>query len=207
MRLFAGSSFVDFAQSLGTSDTLELSRNKEFTPPAEKTLISFLPPTKKPWSEDIKEEMFLLNGGKLYRLFDNNGFVNVDKIFPYDLHKPLPDTEQFLELFYLPIVTGLIRAFNVTDAKFIEKKTEFKRPPGRRFNGMPFSKIEMNFVELRGHGKSGEDHSAIDKHGVRFHFVRGHYMLPFQKTEKVWRQSHWRGDPTLGTVRKIYNAA
>jgi hypothetical protein len=60
-------------------------------------------------------------------------------------------------------------------------------------------------VSLRGHQTSkSNEHSMSDRSGCRFHFVRGHWMLPFGKTEKVWRKHHWRGDATLGISRKVY---
>lgn len=63
--------------------------------------------------------------------------------------------------------------------------------------------VLFNTVYFRGHRKNSKgEHSVLDISGCRWHYVREHIRPSTGKTVKLY----WRGDPSLGVVRKIYIA-
>lgn len=86
----------------------------------------------------------------------------------------------------------------------VEEKQERLGVPKFLRDSLP-NQVFFSSLYLRGHQQTAEgEHSVMDISGRRWHFVRAHWMTPHGKDEKVRRRAHWRGDPTLGVVRKIY---
>lgn len=213
-RLSLHPSLATLALDLGTKDEEELRRNPEYQPQTNLTWCEFdtaavVHPNGLP---NAKPEAFprfavCLNGSKYFvamTTFRNKAFVSyAGDLSTGEKFTGLMDTAYELNA-CLGLLAGVIRLFNVVPPHFIDKTDAKMRCYGRKFNGMPFSPVAFSSVSLRGYKKIGDEHTATDEHGMRFHFVRGHYMFAPTKNERVWRRSHWRGDPALGTTRSVH---
>lgn len=97
------------------------------------------------------------------------------------------------------LVARLMFAKNNTPDEFlVVQKDPLKVPGATAINAPTFLTTYSLRNPRRNHDGS---YSAEDSHGVRYHSVRGHFRSLADK--QVFIRPHWRGDPTLGVVRRI----
>lgn len=215
IRVLADGNLGNLALELSTMDKVELRTNPEYQPQSETMWIELTEMPNAPHLIAAEKELcnergvdpkslavsvgLALDGQRLFSLwYYANGECALDC---YNM----ADGEE-APTGLVGLAAGFVRLFNIQETKdVLDRETFYERPPGRRFNGMPFSPIEFSKISLRAYERTGDLHTATDRHGVRLHLVRGHYMFAPTKGEKVWRRSHWRGDANKGTTRAVHS--